>query len=138
MKIETRIRPSTTTNSPVVSIGSQFVISAGVTLKRSEREADRDREGEDERAAADLGRDLLVVALLLRGVVRGDRERAKADRERLAERDDPADDRQPEASGAAASPSRSARSTCAISPSGLRTATDQCDGPRIITPSRTA
>src|SRR5436305_5089713 len=28
--------------------------------------------------------------------------------------------------------------TCAISPSGLRTATDQLDGPRIITPSRTA
>src|SRR5690349_13182931 len=28
--------------------------------------------------------------------------------------------------------------TCAISPSGLRTATDQCRGPRIITPSRTA
>src|SRR5512132_1122331 len=30
------------------------------------------------------------------------------------------------------------RETCAISPSGLRTATDQFDGPRIITPSRTA
>src|ERR671931_1121807 len=28
--------------------------------------------------------------------------------------------------------------TWAISPSGLRTATDQLDGPRIITPSRTA
>src|SRR5580765_795943 len=28
--------------------------------------------------------------------------------------------------------------TCAISPSGFRTATDQFDGPRIITPSRTA
>ena len=32
MKIETRITPSTITNQPVVSIGSQFVISAGVTL----------------------------------------------------------------------------------------------------------
>src|SRR5262249_45618690 len=30
------------------------------------------------------------------------------------------------------------RETCAISPSGLRTATDQFDGPRIITPSSTA
>src|SRR5258708_17227921 len=30
------------------------------------------------------------------------------------------------------------RATCAISPSGLRTATAQFDGPRIITPSRTA
>src|SRR5438876_12299976 len=28
--------------------------------------------------------------------------------------------------------------TCAMSPSGLRTATAQLDGPRIITPSRTA
>ena len=31
-KIVTRIRPSTITNQPVVSIGSQLVISAGVTL----------------------------------------------------------------------------------------------------------
>src|SRR5262249_22037227 len=30
------------------------------------------------------------------------------------------------------------RETCAISPSGLRTATDQFDGPRIMTPSSTA
>src|SRR3954452_1028690 len=30
------------------------------------------------------------------------------------------------------------RATCAISPSGLRTATAQLRGPRIITPSRTA
>ena len=30
------------------------------------------------------------------------------------------------------------RETCAMSPSGLRTATDQFDGPRIMTPSRTA
>ena len=30
------------------------------------------------------------------------------------------------------------RDTCAISPSGLRTATAQLDGLRIITPSRTA
>src|SRR5213596_1442399 len=28
--------------------------------------------------------------------------------------------------------------TCAMSPSGLRTATAQLDGPRIITPSKTA
>ena len=35
-------------------------------------------------------------AVLLRRVVGGDRERAEADRERLAERDDAADDRQPQ------------------------------------------
>ncbi len=33
MKIVTRIRPSTMTNHEVPSIGSQFVISAGETLK---------------------------------------------------------------------------------------------------------
>ena len=33
MKTATRIRPSTTTKSPVDSIGSQFVRSAGPTLK---------------------------------------------------------------------------------------------------------
>ena len=35
MKIETRIKPSTTTNSGVWSMGRKFVISAGVTLKRT-------------------------------------------------------------------------------------------------------
>jgi hypothetical protein len=33
MKIDTRMTPSTTTNQLVDSIGSQFVISAGETLK---------------------------------------------------------------------------------------------------------
>ena len=33
MKMVTRISPSTITNSPSASIGSHFVISAGVTLK---------------------------------------------------------------------------------------------------------
>ena len=33
MKIPTRMRPSTTTNEVVPSIGSQFVMSAGETLK---------------------------------------------------------------------------------------------------------
>ena len=31
--MQTRMTPSIITNAPVVSIGSQFVISAGVTLK---------------------------------------------------------------------------------------------------------
>jgi len=35
MKIVTRMSPSTTTKEPVDSTGSQFVISAGETLKRS-------------------------------------------------------------------------------------------------------
>ena len=100
MKIDTRISPSTITNQPVLLIGSSSVSRPGVTLKSITREADRDREREDERAARELGRDLVPVlallALLLRRVVRGDRERAEADRERLAERHDAAHDRQAE------------------------------------------
>ncbi len=63
-------------------------------LEDGEREADRDGEGEEERPAPDLLG--LGVALLRieRGVACRDRESAKADRERLAECDDAADDRQ--------------------------------------------
>ena len=61
-----------------------------------QREADRDREREDQRAARELGRGLPFLALLLRRIVRGDRKRAEADRKRLAERDHAADHRQPE------------------------------------------
>ena len=72
-------------------------------LEEREREADRDREREDDRAARELGRDLAVLVLLLRRVVRGDGERTEADRERLAERDHAAHDRQPRTAGAAPS-----------------------------------
>ncbi len=96
MKIVTRMSPSTTTNVPVESIGSQFVMQRRRDLEEQEREADRDAEGEEELAARELGLDLAVLALLLGGVVRRDGERAKADRERLPERDDAADDRQPQ------------------------------------------
>ena len=116
MKIATRMRPSTTTKAPVVSIGSQFVISAGADLEEHQREADRDREREDDLAARDLGRDLAVVVLLLRGVVRGDRERAEPDRERLAERDHAADDGQPEEPVARHRRARCRLTTWAISP----------------------
>jgi hypothetical protein len=67
-------------------------------LEERDREADRDREREDQRAARELGRGLLVLGrvLVLRRVVGADREGAEADRERLAERNDPAHDREPE------------------------------------------
>jgi hypothetical protein len=63
-------------------------------LEQRDREADRQQEREDERPARELGFRLLVV--LGRCVVRGDGQRAEADRERLAERDHAPDDRQPE------------------------------------------
>ena len=52
-------------------------------LEEHHREADRDREREDQGSTRQLGRDLLVPLLagLLRRVVRGDRQRAEADRE---------------------------------------------------------
>ena len=78
----TRIRPSTMTKLPVPRIGSQFASRAG------------DREREEERPTSDLGRLLVSFGLFRRCVVRRDRERTEADRKGLAERDDPADDRQ--------------------------------------------
>ena len=95
MKIVTRIRPSTTTNELVWWIGSRSVTSAGVTLKSAIAKpiatANAKMSWPRESSAgglADLG------VLVLRGVVRGDGERAEADRERLAEREDAADDGQ--------------------------------------------
>ena len=126
-------------HEPAVSSrsGSQLVISAGVTLKSTIAKPIAIANAKISCAARELGRDLAVLALLLRRVVRRDRERAEADRERLAERDHAADHRQPEDAVPRHRPSRSVRHL-AISPSGLRTASAQFDGPRIITPSRTA
>ena len=54
MKTPTRITPSTITKSSVDSTGSQLVRSAGADLEEHQREADRDREREDDLTAADL------------------------------------------------------------------------------------
>ena len=101
-------------------------------------EADRDEERERKRPASDLGGLRLALLLLGGGVARRDAERAEADR-RGSRR---ARSRRGRSAGAAAggapSANRSPCETCAISPSGLRTATAQLRGPRIITPSRTA
>ena len=75
--------------------------------------------------------------LLLRGVVRGDRERAEADRERLAERDDAAEDRQPRPAVAERERGDGPVDLGDVAVR-LPTATDQNVGLRIITPSRTA
>ena len=63
-------------------------------LEDHDREADRDEERERERPAPDLGRLSVAFRLLLRGVVAETLERAEADRQALAERDDAAHDRQ--------------------------------------------
>src|SRR4051812_28068053 len=68
-------------------------------LEQHDRESDRDGEREDQLRARQLGVDRLLLAfgLYSRGlVVRGNGKRAKADREGLAERNDPADHRQTE------------------------------------------
>ena len=115
------------------------MISAGVTLKSATAKPIAIANAKNERAAGELGLDLFLAVgvFLLRRVVRRDRERAEADRERLAERDDAADDRQPE-EPVPLHGDEIGRLTSAISPSGLRTATAQFEGLRIITPSRTA
>jgi hypothetical protein len=87
--------------------------------------------------ARQLGGRLALVALLLSGVVRRDRERSEPD---------PSDSpsaKMPRITGRRAMTCRfigdsMLRETWAMSPSGLRTATDQFEGPRIMTPSRTA
>ena len=67
-----------------------------------------------------------------------DHQRAHADRERLAEHDDPAEERLAEQRVRAARSSRSRATRRGSSPSGLRTAIAQKPAPRIITPSTTA
>ena len=96
MKMETRIKPSTTTNRPVVSIWSQLVVSAGVTLNSTSAKPIAIAKGEEEAGPRARSRPRRPLPFLLRGVVRRDRERTEADRERLAERNDAADDWQPE------------------------------------------
>ena len=125
MKIVTRIRPSTTTNAPVVSIGSQLVTRAGVTLKSRSAKPIAITEHEDQRAAPDLGRDLLVP-FLLRRVVRRDGEARK-----------PIASDSPRAMMPRMIGSRKTRwramteliswFSWAISPSGLRTASDRTE-----------
>ena len=137
MKTVTRTTPSMMTNHPSLEIGSQLGEERGADLEDHEREPDRDREREEERPAPDLRRLLVPLRLLLRRVVRGDAERAETDRERLPERDTPRTTGSRRTRWRAISGSIDFV-TCAISPSGLRTATAQLRGPRIITPSRTA
>ena len=94
MKTPTLISPSTMTKAPSTP-REPARQEGGADLEEQEREADRDREREDDLPAADLRLDLSVLVALLRGDVRGDGEGAEADRERLTEGDDAANDRKP-------------------------------------------
>ena len=85
--------PSMSTNTQVLPGLIQFVSSAGETLKSSsEKPIANTKEPIIAPAAELLGRFLL--ALVRDRVARRHRQRAHPDRERLAERDHPADDRQ--------------------------------------------
>ncbi len=79
----------------VPSIGSQLVRSAGPTLKSISAKPIA-IANEKMICPREISVDhVAVVVLLARGDVRGDRERAEPDRQRLAERDDAADHGQP-------------------------------------------
>ena len=106
-------------------------------LEKQQRESDREPEGEDELARdSSVSRRLLGV-LVLGGVVRGDRERPKADRKRLSQGDDATDDREPEP----AVPEE-LRGDGPVDLGDLAVRLADGDGPavglRIMTPSRTA
>ena len=94
MKTLTRITPSTIDEELGLVDREPARDERRPDLEQQQREPDRDDEREDDLPAADLRLDLAVLVALLRSDVRRDRERAEADRERLAERDDPADHRQ--------------------------------------------
>src|SRR4051812_49281473 len=77
-------------------MGSQFAISRGVTLKSMSAKPIAIANAKIIWPRASPPRLVGVLPLLARGDVRGDREGAEADRERLAERDHAAHDREPE------------------------------------------
>ena len=85
--------PSMSTKTHVVPGSIQFVSSAGETLKSATEKPIANTKDADHREAAELLRGVFL-ALVGDREARGDGERAHADRERLAERDDAADDRQ--------------------------------------------
>ena len=84
---------TTNTNEFGISSLKMFVSPAGSRKKSPIARMQRERDRAGPRRAADL----LLLALLVLGQlrVRRDAERLEADLERLAERDDAADDRQP-------------------------------------------
>ena len=80
----------------VFALGESLAIGFRA-LAISANYAAQGEEGEEDLPAGDLRLHLAVLRVgILGGIVRRDCERAEADRERLAERDHAADDRQPE------------------------------------------
>ena len=95
MNTATRISPSTTTNQAVSSTGSQLVRSAGPTLNSISAKPIAIANEKMIWPRVISVTTFALVVLLARRDVRRDRERAEADRERLAERDHAADHREP-------------------------------------------
>ena len=133
-------RPQDPLDQPEEERRAELVLDqAGGADRDDEEEADREHQREDDRQAPGEAADLLLLAVLVLVELRvgGDRQRPEADLQRLAERDDAADHRQPQSRWRFAQETSGSEVT-SISPSGLRTATAQVETPRIITPSSTA
>src|SRR4029079_4828003 len=137
MNIVTRTSPSTTPNATVESIGSQFVMSAGETLKRrsakpiampnAKRSCPRVSSVSTSPSSPSSSAAQVAEMARARNPIESDSPRATMPRtigsrsQRWRRRIDVI-----------------GRWTSVMTPSVFRTATDQADGPRIITPSRTA
>ena len=100
-----------------------------------DEDADEQRQRQHDRQD-DLSRGQPL--LFLQRLVGRDHQRPHADRERLAEHDDPAEERLPQERVRAGRSSRSRATRRGPCSSGLRTAIAQNPAPRIITPSTTA
>ena len=137
MKTPTRMSPSTTTNRPVESIGSHVVRSAGPTLKR--------------RSAKPIAitNEKTIWPRLICVLISPSSSRSwEATLAEMASARNPIASDSPSAITPRTIGRRHSLRRCigesmscttsVISPSGVRTATAQLDGLRIITPSRTA
>ena len=143
-------RPQHALDQPEQQRRAELVLDqAGGADRDDEEEADRERQREDDRQAPGEAADRLrLLAVLLDELgVGGDRQRPEADLQRLAERDDAADHRQPQEPVALGPGDQRLGGDLDLaelgprrcpSGTGLRTATAQVETPRIITPSSTA
>ena len=133
----TRIRPSTITNHVVPSIGSQFVRSAGPTLKSISANP-----------IAIANEKMIWPRVISVTTLPSSSSSCAATFAEIASARNPIASDSPSAITPRITGSRqmrwrfigeeTSRTTSSMPPSGVRTATAQQDGPRIITPSSTA
>ena len=137
MKTATRISPSTTTNDPVSSTGSQLVSNAGPILKSISANP-----------IAIANEKMIWPRVISVTTFPSSSSSRAATFAEIARARKPIASDSPSAITPRMTGSRqmrwrfigevTSRTTSSIPPSGVRTATAQHDGPRIITPSRTA